>query len=183
MPRALDSLAVWPALFGLVWVAMGVGTAYHEVVVSLLPEPEGAARLRRFTVALALGVAAPGLLLAATPLGSSWFTRVAALPPALAALAAEGLWLALPLPLLTAVHSWYQGVLVHARQTRAIPEALALFLATLSLVAIAGVLWSGAPGLFVGLGALTAGAAAQAAWLCHRSGPARAALAGGAARA
>jgi len=37
-------------------------------------------------------------------------------------------------------------VLVHARQTRAIPEALALFLATLSAVAAAGILWSGIGG-------------------------------------
>ena len=173
MPRALDSLAAWPALFGLIWVTMGTGIAYQEVVVSLLPRPGAAAALRCFTRRLLVIDAAPVLLLAASPLGAVWFARVAALPPGLATLAASALWLGPALPALTVVHSWYQGVLVHSRLTRAIPESLGLFLVTVTSLAAAGVWWSGAAGLHVSLVAITAGAAAQALWLRHRSAPAR----------
>jgi hypothetical protein len=179
MPLALDSLAVWPVLFGLIWVAMGTGIAYHEVVVSLLPRHDAAAALARFTRWLVVVNAAPVLLLAVTPLGALWFAHVAALPPALASLAASALWLGPPLPALTVLHSWYQGVLVHTRRTRAIPESLALFLVTVSSLAAAGVWWSGAAGLYVGLVAITAGASVQALWLHHRSASARTRLSAG----
>lgn len=173
MPRALDSLAVWPALFGLIWVTMGTGVAFQEVVVSLLPRPGAAAALRRFTRRLAIANAAPVLLLAATPLGGLWFSRVSALPAALASLAAAALWLGPPLPALAVFHSWFQGTLVHTRLTRAIPESLALYLVTVSSIATAGVWWARTPGLYVALSALVSGATAQALWLRYRSAAAR----------
>jgi hypothetical protein len=144
--------------------------------VSLLPRAGAAAALRRFTLRLLLLNAAPVVLLAVTPLGGLWFAHVAALPPALAGLAASALWLGPPLPALTVLHSWYQGVLVHSRFTRAIPESLGLFLATVTALVAAGVVWSGAAGLYVGLAAIGVGALVQALWLRHRSAPARARL-------
>ena len=70
------------------------------------------------------------LTIAATPLATFWFGRVSALSPRLVALARIGLWIALPLPGLNAFQSWYQGTIVHSRRTRAITEAVAIFLLT-----------------------------------------------------
>ena len=49
MPRALDSLAVWPVINGLTFGLRSVGIAYNEVVVALLdrPRPIAATQVRR----------------------------------------------------------------------------------------------------------------------------------------
>ena len=36
MPRALDSLAIWPILSGLLFIFRSVGIAYNEVVLTLI---------------------------------------------------------------------------------------------------------------------------------------------------
>jgi len=170
MPRALECLAVWPVLFGLIFMAMSMGVAFNEVVVALVGEPGGERRLRQFASPLAVLGVFPLFLLALTPaLSSMWFEGVCGLAPELARLAQRGLWFALPLPVLSVVHSWYQGLLVHSRHTRGIPESLALFLATASALAYLGVLWGRAPGLHVVLSALAVGACAQAVWLRRRA--------------
>lgn len=170
MPRALECLAVWPVLFGLVWMAMSLGVAFNEVVVALVGEPGGERGLRHFASRLAVLGVLPLFLLALTPaLSSMWFEGICGLPPELARLAQRGLWFALPLPVLSVVHSWYQGLLVHSRSTRGIPESVALFLVTASLLAVLGVVWGRAPGLYVVLSALAVGACVQATWLRRRA--------------
>jgi anti-sigma factor RsiW len=67
------------------------------------------------------------------------------------------------------VLSWYQGVLVHARRTRAITESVALYLAVNAVVLGGGVAWGGLPGIYLGLAAVAAGVLAQAAWLRARA--------------
>jgi hypothetical protein len=174
MPRPLESLAAWAVVYGLVFMTQSPGIAFNEVVVALLGEPAGAASLRRFTRWLAVCVCLPLLLLIALPaLSQLVFGGILGLPATLTELARRSLVFAVPLPALVVVHSWYQGVLVHVQRTRAIPESLALFLVTASAVAFGGVVWRGAPGLFVMLSALVSGALVQAAWLERRSREAR----------
>ncbi len=172
MPQALDSLAIWPVISGFVFMVMSLGVAFNEVVVALRGRPGARRTLRRFAMGLAafsvLPLLAPALW---PPVASLLLETVTGLPPRLATLAQRGLWFALPLPGLAVVQSWYQGNLVYSRRTRGIPESLGLYLLTASSVAFAGVLWGGAPGLFVGLAALVAGGGVQALWLrrrCHR---------------
>jgi hypothetical protein len=176
MPNALDSLAAWPVVSGLVFLFRSVGMAYNEVVVALLDEPQAARNLRRF--ALLLMAATTGLLLAiaATPLSAFWFQTLSGLPPSLAALARNAIWFALPLPALTALYSWYQGAMVHSRHTRGITEATAIYLVATSALMVAGVVWGQATGIYVGLAAIGIGTALQTAWLWHRSLPARRAV-------
>jgi len=112
------------------------------------------------------------LIVVATPLAPFWFGRVSALPPRLVTLSRRALWLALPMPGLTVLQSWYQGAIVHSRRTRGITESLAAFLLTNSAILWAGVLWGQVAGLYVGLAGLTAGSIAQTAWLWIRSRPA-----------
>jgi len=168
MPMPLESLAAWPVVFGTVWMAMALGVGFQEVVVALIGEEDAPRQLRRFALGLAAATALPLLVAAATPLARAWFETAAGLPPELARLARAALWLAPPLPALVVAHSWFQGQLVHGRRTRAIPEALALFLATASGVALAGVWWGQITGLFVALGAIALGAGVQASWLRRR---------------
>jgi hypothetical protein len=44
MPRALDSLAVWPVISGVIFMFRSVGMAYNEVVVAMADTLRGARR-------------------------------------------------------------------------------------------------------------------------------------------
>ncbi len=169
MPRALDSLAVWPVVTGLVFTLRSVGFALNEVVVALLDRPGAVPALRRFTARLAATVSALLLLLVLTPLGGWWFGRVSALPPDLVALGRTGLWISVLLPAFSAIQSYYQGAIVHSHATRGVTESVLAYLAVSALLLYAGVAWQGVPGLFVALAAMVLATAAMVAWLWYRA--------------
>lgn len=169
MPNPIASLAVWPVVSGLIFMIRSVGMAYNEVVVALTDQPDAYRQLRRFTLLLVTVTSAVMLLIIATPLSEFWFSSVAALKPELSALAQQAIWLALPMPALNVIHSWFQGILLNSRKTRGISEAVAIFLLVSGLTLWGGVIWSGVTGIFIGLLAFNLGAAAQALWLWVRS--------------
>lgn len=174
MPRALESLAVWPVISGLVFMTRSLGVAYNEVVVALLDRPGTLRSLRRFTVFLVLGTTALLLLIAATPLSSLWFGRVSGLPPHLEQLGVAALFYALPMPGLVVMHSWYQGVLVNRRLTRGITESVGLSLLATAGVLVIGIIQARTPGLVIAWIAFDVGAVTQLAWLWLRTrGPRR----------
>lgn len=171
MPQALESLAVWPVVSGLIFIFRSLGIAYNEVVVALLDEPDSTDSLRRFATTLTVLTTLLLLAITATPLAAIWFGRVSALAPQLVTLAHVGLWIALPLPALNVLQSWYQGAIMHNRRTRAITEAVVMFLLSTSGVLWAGVVWGQITGLHVGLAAFGLGSLSQVAWLWYRSRP------------
>lgn len=169
MPRPVESLATWSAVSGLLFLMRSLGIAYNEVVVALLEEPEAYKPLRRFALILMI---APSLLLliyAATPLADFWFSRLTSLSPQLANLAVQALWLALPLPGIAAAQSWFQGQILHSRKTRPISESVVIYLASISLVLLAGIAWGKTPGLYVGVLAMSISTVIQTAWLWFRT--------------
>ncbi len=168
MPLSLYSLAAWPVVTGFVSLFRSLGVAYNEVVVALLDWPGARRALRNFTFLLA-GLSTVGILVAAyKPLAAWWFGDVSDLSPTLVEMALPALWLSIPLPALTVLQNWYQGTLVHARQTRSITEAVAIFLAVASLALAAGAIWSQAAGLYIASTAFTLANIAQTAWLGFR---------------
>jgi hypothetical protein len=172
MPLALESLAVWPVVSGVVFMGRSMGMAYNEVVVALLDRPRAYASLRRFTILLALGTTAALSLVALTPLSHVWFGVVSGLSPRLADLASRALLYALPMPALVVLQSWYQGTLVHHRRTRGVTEAVGLALVASTVVLAAGVMTESLVGLFVVWLAFDLAALAQMGWLWLRSRPA-----------
>ena len=171
MPNALASLAVWPVVSGLVFMFRSPGVAYNEVVVALMDQPRSYNNLRRFTSWLSLLTFGALLLVAATPLSTWWFVNVSALPPDLAAMARLSLWLALPLPVLSVLQSWYQGSLLHGRRTRGVTEAVIIYLVAIILLLVAGVAWGQVAGLYIGLAAMSISMTLQTTWLGWRSHP------------
>jgi hypothetical protein len=172
MPRTLESLAVWPVIHGLVFVLRSVGFALNEVVIALLDRPGAAAALRRFAVTV--GITATCLLaaVALSPIGQTWFARVAALPANLVPLARIGLLFTILLPALTAIMSFYQGVVVHARRTRVVTESMLVFLVVVGACLVAGIAWGGAAGIHVAMAATLLATVAQVSWLRARAGSA-----------
>lgn len=169
MPLPVESLAVWPAISGLAFSLRSLGLAYNEVVVALLEEAGSYQALRRFATRLALITSLVILLFNITPLSAIWFLRFNAFPAQLASLAQQAMWLALPLPALAAAQSWFQGLILHDRKTRAISEAVVIYLITTSLIFLAGIAWGKTTGLLVGVAGMATSTTIQVAWLWLRS--------------
>ncbi|GJL63187.1 MAG: hypothetical protein NPIRA04_18410 [Nitrospirales bacterium] len=169
MPRALESLAVWPVMAGLSFTLRSLGLAFQEVVVALIGYPGAKKMLGRFAVGLGLTTSSLLLLIAATPLARVWFGDIAGLSPELTELGSQAIWLAVLLPGLSAVESFFQGSLVQNHQTRSITEAVAIYLFTSASILTAGTYYGQVAGLYVGLLGVTSGLVCQTLWLWYRS--------------
>lgn len=169
MPMALESLATWPVVSGLVFLLRSLGVAYNEVVVAFLDQEGSYPSLRKFTAYLCTGVTILLLFVVATPLSHIWFSVVSGLSPNLAQLAQNSLWFALPLPALNALQSWYQGAILHSKKTRGIPEAVIVFLVTISGVFATGIALQQYAGIYFALIGYGLGMATQTFWLWYRS--------------
>jgi hypothetical protein len=176
MPNALDSLAVWSVVSGFVFMLRSASYAYNEVVIALLDEPRAVCNLRRFANLMAVLTSAILLAIAVTPLAAFWFGQVSALNSRLVMLARAGLWIALPIPALDALQSWYRGTIVHSRRTGAITEAVVIFLFAHGVILLSGIVCGQVTGLYIGLAAYGAGMLAQMIWLQWRSRPVMQAL-------
>ena len=171
MPDPLASLAAWPVVTGLVSMFRSAGTAFNEVVVALLDEPYSSHSLRRFATWLE-GLSTLALLvIVATPLAPFYFQTISALSDNLAGMARVGTWLALPLPALSVLQSWYQGAILHGRRTGGIIEAVVVYLVASAVTLAAGVVWGQATGLYIGLASLSISTLMQTIWLWVRSQP------------
>jgi hypothetical protein len=169
MPQPIESLATWSVVSGLVFMFRSGGIAYNEVVVALLDEYQAAKKLWKFAVNLILISTGIWLLIMATPISSFWFQTVSALPANLAELAQVGIWITLPMPALAVLQSWYQGAILHSHKTKAITEAVLIY-----LFVNLGTLWLGVIsgkviGLYIGLASFVLSTFIQTVWLWYRS--------------
>lgn len=169
MPDELNSLAAWPVVHSVVFLLRSGGFAYNEVVVALLGRPGAVAALRRFALLLAGTTSGILLLLGTTPLAELYFGAITDLPDELMVYAKTGVLIAVLMPAYQAMQSWYGGILVHARRTRAITEAVGLYVG----IALVG-LWWGAenatiPGLYFAESVFVTGGICQTIWLAARA--------------
>lgn len=171
MPVVLASLAAWPVVNGLVFTFRSVAFGLNEVVVALLDRPGAVPALRRFTLLLTIGMTLVILIFALTPLRGFWFGKVSALAPELAHMAGMALLLSAAVPGLTALQSYYQGAVLYGHATRAVTEAMGIYLGVIALVLVAGVMTQSAAGLYFAAGTMAAGNAAQLVWLRLRARP------------
>lgn len=169
MPRALDSLAVWPVISGLLFIFRSFGVAFNEVVVTHLDEPGSYKPLRKFAFLLA-GITT-GLLLIITisPLSTIWFRYVTALPDSLISLSNNALWFSLLIPGSNALQSFYQGILLQSGKTRGISEAVGIFLIITIVIYIFGIQQPRYPGINIGMVGFSIGMTCQAIWLKIKS--------------
>jgi len=124
---AIDSLAVLPVIFGLVFIFMSFGLSYHEGSIALLGEQQRNFKpLRNF--AFGLGAITVGILglISFTPLSYLWFHKVSGLSLELTRFALLPLKILTPLPAIWVFLTFQRSVLVNARQTRPITWATGL---------------------------------------------------------
>lgn len=120
----LESLAVLPVVFSLVFIFRSLGLAYQEVAVALLGDAgENRRSLRRFAIGLGTALVAGISLIAWTPLAGLWFRVVSGLSPELAAFAIAPTRILALIPGLTALLSFQRAVHVVRGTTGAITGA------------------------------------------------------------
>jgi len=169
MPQPIESLATWSVVSGLIFMFRSFGIAYNEVVVALLDEPRSTQKLWRFSFILILITTLAWFVIIATPLSRFWFETVSALPTSLLGLAKLSIWLALPMPALAVLQSWYQGVILHSYRTNAITEAVVVYLLFTILTLLIGVRYGKMTGLYVGMISFMLSTIIQTVWLWLRS--------------
>ena len=173
MPLALESLAAWPVVGGVSFIARAFGGAYNEVVVTFIERPRTTIPLRRFAGVLVVASTACLLVLMIPPVAEAVFSGLLDLSAPLPLMVWTSLFLMLPAPALAVVQSYFQGVVLHSRQTRSITESVAMFLGVVMLILVAGVVWGAVAGLYVTTLSWTAGEVVRTLWLWLRSGRAR----------
>ena len=176
MPMAIESLAVFPVVSSLSWLLQSPGVAWNEVVVALADRPRSVGRLRRFTVLLFVGTLLLTLVFLVTPLSKWWFHSVASLVQPLDAMANNGMWFMLVGSGLVVLQCWFQGLILHGRNTRGITESVIVSMIVEVALIAAGIAWGKITGLYVGLIAYMLSYASQIFWLYLRSRPVMAQL-------
>lgn len=171
MPFPIESFAVWPILGGLVFLFQGIGLAYQEVVVALIEKPAYFFPLRRFAFQLAVGNSLILLFISITPLAEFWFVTLSGLSHELTRFGKPALWVAIFLPALTVLESWFQGILVHSHQTNGIIEAVALYLLVSATILGGGIYLGTVTGIYMGYIAAACGLLIQTLWLRFRCQP------------
>jgi Na+-driven multidrug efflux pump len=118
--------------------------------------------LRRFSALGGATLSGLAAMLAFTPLGRALLLDVLKAPPPVVPHALLALRILLPWPLVVAWRRLYQGVLIRRGETRAVGYATAGRLLVIAGAAFFLVSRAGWPGVVVGVGALLAGALAEA---------------------
>lgn len=169
MNLAIESLAVWPVVMGLIFILRSLGVAYNEVMVALLDEPFSFPSLRKFALWLGSLTSLGLLIVASTSLSKFWFQEVSALSVPLSEIARKALWLSIPLPALSVAQSYFQGIILHSKRTQGITESVAIYLLVSALLLIGGVIWNQTAGLYIGLAVINISSLANTGWLWWRS--------------
>jgi len=132
---AIESLAVLPVVYALVFIFRSIGLSYQEVNIALMGKKnQNYKMLRNFAVILGLGVFLGLSSIAFSPLARLWFSNVSGLPQELISLSYLPLKILVLLPVLTIWISFQRGILVHARNTKPITIATAIELVTIIIV-------------------------------------------------
>ncbi|NPV56373.1 MAG: hypothetical protein HPY76_06865 [Anaerolineae bacterium] len=171
MSQPIESLAVWQVLSGYIFINRTLGIAFNEVVVALLDGPAAYRALRRFATYLTATLGVVFTVLTLSPFLTFWLQDFAVLTPDLVQLGLATAWIAIPVPALTVLQSWYQGAILTGNETRGITESTVMFIVAAVLVLAFGILWGRGAGLYYGMTSLLAANAAQTIWVYFRSRP------------
>lgn len=165
MDQPVQSLAVWPVIGGLSFMIRSLSIALSEVVIASIERPNAKLILGQFSLKVTIASTVVLLCFLLSPLGNFWFVSVTSLSLSLLPLAFAALWASLPSVIFTAARSYYQGALVHFRQTKYVSSGTALNLFVLCLALILGVNWHEFAGIEITMAGISLASIAQVVWL------------------
>lgn len=134
---AIESLAVLPVVYSLLFLFGSIGMSYQEVGIALLGNKnQGYIPLRNFAVFISLALLICFSLLAYTPLAGLWFHHVSGLKPELARFAYLPIQILVLMPSSTLWNSFQRSILICGKMTRPVTWATAaeIFLIVTTLI-------------------------------------------------
>ncbi len=164
-PFPLESLAVYPVVYGFVFLFSSGAFSYQEVTVALLNREENHQPLRRFAVIMSVSIAVTLLLIALTPLGNLWFSRVAGLSAELLTFTGTPLLILSFSPIAVGLNAWYNGILISRAQTPVVTRAMGVTILILVLLLLLSALLLPFPGVTSAAIAIVGSLAAQSLYL------------------
>ena len=168
LDRPTQSLAAWPVVFQIMLMARAAALALPEAVIALTKGPTSYRPIRRFSLTLALVVAAGVALFTFSPLARFYLFGVQDMTAEVGALAQSSLIYFLPFPALTVIGMWLRGLLINGRKTTAVNVAMVVNMAVTVIVLAIGLAaqWPGLPTAAV---AMTLAVLAEIIYLAWRS--------------
>jgi hypothetical protein len=168
MPNPVESLAAWPVIWGILFLSRSPAFALPEAVLALVSERRLRLQVRIFCHRIGLTSTTALATLVLTPLLGMYLRHVAGLPPRLSMFVVPALILALAIPYVNSIHSWFRGILMHESRTKDIYRGMGLNLAVTALVILAGAALD-TPGCETAVLALTIALLAELYYLRRRS--------------
>ncbi len=172
MPYPAENLAAWPVVWGILFIFRSPAFALPEAVIALAAEPRLQEQVRLFCWKTGVVSSTAMALLVATPLVHVYLRYVAGLPDGLSRFVIRGTVLALAIPLMNAIHSWFRGRLMSARLTEVIYQGMGINLALTAVLVVLGVLLS-TPGAESAVVALTLALGVEIIFLRRKLGALR----------
>lgn len=167
LPNPEAMLAAWPVASGLLFITRSPVLALPEVIIALLANGEQAkAALRQFALTMGVVCSVVVAVFGFTPLGHIYFREVIGVSENLAALTQVGIQMAVLLPMLMSLQSWFRGLLTAHKATGFITVSMFANLVTMAAALGVGV-YLQAPGVLLAAVALTLATSAETAilWL------------------
>ena len=164
----LESLAVWPVVYGFVKLLVCAAQAYLPIVERSSHAPEELGRQKRFAWWMGLVLMVPLLACALPSIGAPILGGALKLDAIGQSLATRALWWMLPLPLIGFATAYAQARLIRMNRPGALTEGI--LMATIALIAVicVGVMTASWTGAQVGAVSMLLGAAAEYVWLLLR---------------
>ncbi len=132
---ALESLAVFPVIYSLVFVFRGIGLSYQEVGIALMGKGnENYRLLRNFALFLGLTLVSVLALISITPLSSIWYHLVSGLSLELTQFAILPTQILTIIPGLTVLLSFQRSLLVVHKRTKHVTIATLMEVSTILTV-------------------------------------------------
>ncbi len=167
-PFPLESLAVYPVVHGFVFLFSSAAFSYQEVTVALLGRGENYQPLRRFGLVMSVSIAAMLFLIAVSPVGNLWFSRVAGLSGELLAFTRVPLLILSLSPIAVGINAWYRGILVIRARTQIVTRAMGITVLILVILLLLSAVLLPLPGVISASIAITVSLAAQTLYLTHK---------------
>jgi hypothetical protein len=164
MPLAVASLALWPAMNGVMWIFRSLATAMTEIVIALYHDEESGQKLWNFTLCASILGSAGLFILSCPAITRIVFGSIFGFSSELVELATSAVLFTVPMSLLGGTLNWYNGYFTHKRKTKVITIGVAFYLLVAAAVLFLCVVRQPFPGVICALMAISCGLIAQLLW-------------------
>lgn len=166
--RPIESLAVWPVVFGLVHALDAIGYPLQETTIAAIRTGIALVSIRGFALVIGLGAMSIASIFAFTGIGTLYFHSFSGLSKDFSQLAVIALRVMIAVPLLIGLQSVLRGRLVAINKTLIIQIGMMMNLILLIGCLIGGIVTNTVPGLYVAAAAYGIGLVAELALLGTR---------------